>query len=81
MKLASLRHGRDGRLAVVAKDLKTFVAVPEIAPTLQRALDNWAETAPKLGEVYDRLNTGAVNDALPFDPKNCMSPLPRASSE
>ena len=78
MKLASLRHGRDGRLAVVARDLNTYVTVPEIAPTLQRALDDWAHTAPKLQEVYERLNTGAVNDALRFDPKDCMSPLPRA---
>ena len=29
MKLASLKHGRDGRLVVVSKDLKTCVAVPE----------------------------------------------------
>ncbi|HEY4943420.1 MAG TPA: fumarylacetoacetate hydrolase family protein [Rhizomicrobium sp.] len=78
MKLASLRHGRDGRLAVVAKDLKTYVAVPEIAATLQKALDDWARTAPKLTEVYERLSTGAVNDALPFDSQDCLSPLPRA---
>ena len=78
MKLASLRHGRDGRLIVVARDLKTFVAVPEIAATLQKALDDWTRIAPKLNEVYERLGTGAVNDAITFDPKDCLSPLPRA---
>jgi fumarylacetoacetate (FAA) hydrolase len=78
MKLASLRHGRDGRLAVVSRDLKSCIAVPEIAPTLQAALDNWVHIAPKLAEVYERLNNGAVNDAQWFDPKDCLSPLPRA---
>ena len=78
MKLASLRHGRDGRLVVVARDLKTCVAVPDIAPTLQHAIDDWSETAPRLSRVYDSLNANAASGAKPFDPKDCMAPLPRA---
>jgi fumarylacetoacetate (FAA) hydrolase len=78
MKLASLRHGRDGRLVVVARDLKTCVLVPAIAPTLQFALDGWAELAPQLEEVYALLNQGGADGAHPFDPKQCLSPLPRA---
>jgi len=78
MKLASLRHGRDGRLVVVSRDLKMCVAVPGIAPTLQAALDGWAETAPQLKQVYELLNSGHADGAHPFDPKNCLSPLPRA---
>ena len=78
MKLASLRHGRDGRLAVVSRDLKTCVAVPGIAPTLQSALDGWVEIAPQLEEVYALLNKREADGAHPFDPKNCLSPLPRA---
>ncbi len=78
MKLASLRHGRDGRLAVVSRDLATCIAVPRIAPTLQAALDFWAQTAPQLEEVYGMLNRGGVGDAVPFDAKACLSPLPRA---
>ncbi len=78
MKFASLRHGRDGRLAVVSRDLKTCVVVPAIAPTLQFALDGWAELAPQLEEVYGLLNKGEADGAHPFDPKNCLSPLPRA---
>lgn len=78
MKLASLRHGRDGRLAVVSRDLKTAVAVPGIAPTLQAALDGWAEIAPQLEEVYVLLNKGEADGAHPFEAKNCLSPLPRA---
>ncbi len=78
MKLASLRHGRDGRLAVVSRDLKTCATVPEIAATLQMALDYWRETQPRLAEVYDMLNAGTFGDAKPFDAAACMSPLPRA---
>jgi fumarylacetoacetate (FAA) hydrolase len=78
MKLASLRHGRDGRLAVVSRDLKTCVVVAGIAPTLQAALDGWAGIAPQLAEVYDLLNAGKADSAHPFDAKNCLSPLPRA---
>ncbi|HEX4302803.1 MAG TPA: fumarylacetoacetate hydrolase family protein [Rhizomicrobium sp.] len=78
MKLASLRHGRDGRLAVVSRDLKTCVVVPGIAPTLQAALDGWADIAPQLEEVYALLNAGKADGAHPFNAKNCLSPLPRA---
>jgi fumarylacetoacetate (FAA) hydrolase len=34
LKLASLKHGRDGRLVVVSRDLSRCIAVPEIAATL-----------------------------------------------
>ena len=70
MKLASLRHGRDGRLVVVARDLKTCVAVPGIAPTLQAALDGWREASPQLDEVYALLNKGEADGAHAFDPAN-----------
>ncbi len=78
MKLASLRHGRDGMLVVVARDLKTYVPVPHIAHTLQEAMDDWHHTAPRLMRVYDLLNENAADGAKPFEPKDCMSPLPRA---
>jgi fumarylacetoacetate (FAA) hydrolase len=78
MKLASLKHGRDGRLLVVSRDLKTCIAVPEIAPTLQAAMDSWSRSASDLVRIYDRLNAGTAPGAHPFDPKSCASPLPRA---
>lgn len=40
MKLASLKHGRDGRLVVVSQDLNWFTDAFLIAPTLQAALDD-----------------------------------------
>jgi hypothetical protein len=42
MKLATIKDGtRDGQLAVVSRDLKTAVLADGIAPTMQRALDDW----------------------------------------
>ena len=79
MKLATLNNGkRDGALVVVSRDLTRAVAVADIAPTLQGALDEWAELAPRLGAVYQALNDGACPDAFPFDETACLSPLPRA---
>lgn len=78
MKLASLRHGRDGKLVVVSRDLKVCVPVPDIAPTLQAALDNWRSTAPRLDDVYRRLNGARADGVRPFDPRECSAPLPRA---
>ena len=78
MKLASLKHGRDGMLVVASRDLALYVAVPHIAPTLQRALDDWHHAAPRLMRVYDLLNEGQAEGAKPFEPRECASPLPRA---
>ncbi|MEM9102594.1 MAG: fumarylacetoacetate hydrolase family protein [Pseudomonadota bacterium] len=79
MKLATLKNNtRDGQLVVVNKAMTLAVAVPEIAPTLQSALDNWDETAPKLEAIYQGLNQGTIKGTLPFEETACESPLPRA---
>lgn len=79
MKLATLkRGGRDGTLVVVNRDLTLAQTVPDIAPTLQAALDDWARIEPQLRRVYTDLNHGAARHAFPFEPKACHSPLPRA---
>lgn len=78
MKLASLRHGRDGMLVVVSRDLEHCVAVPHIAPTFQRVMDDWAHAAPRLMRVYDLLNENLAEGAEPFEPAECMAPIPRA---
>ena len=48
MKLASLKHGRDGRLVLVSSDLAWFTDAFLIAPTLQAALDDWDRLEPDL---------------------------------
>jgi fumarylacetoacetate (FAA) hydrolase len=79
MKLASLREGgRDGRLIVVGRDLSRAVRVPEIAPTLQTALDDWTELGPRLAAVSNKLNRGAATGEFAFDASACAAPLPRA---
>jgi fumarylacetoacetate (FAA) hydrolase len=80
MKLASLRRGgRDGRLAIVSRDLTRCQLVPGIAPTLQAALDDWPSVQPKLAERAAALElTAATSDVMAFDPAQCAAPLPRA---
>ena len=79
MKLASLkRGGRDGTLVLVSRDLRRCVPVPEVAPTLQRALDDWSRAEPVLRTEAARLEEGKVANAEPFDPALVAAPLPRA---
>jgi fumarylacetoacetate (FAA) hydrolase len=79
MKLATLKDGsRDGTLAVVSRDLARAIAVPEIAPTLQAALEEWNVVAPHLERLYAQLNEGKTTGAVAFDPRQAHSPLPRA---
>ncbi|MGH8554273.1 MAG: fumarylacetoacetate hydrolase family protein [Gammaproteobacteria bacterium] len=77
MKLASLKAGgRDGTLVVVSRDL-TRAAAAKIAPSLQAALDRWAEIAPRLEAIYQDLNRDAPS-GFPLDVSALAAPLPRA---
>lgn len=79
MKLGSLkRGGRDGTLVVVSRDLKHAVEVRPVAATLQQALDNWSDAAPRLNAVYEGLNAGRAHGAFPVDFDEFAAPLPRA---
>ncbi|WP_244786492.1 fumarylacetoacetate hydrolase family protein [Cupriavidus pauculus] len=79
MKLATLKDGsRDGQLVVVSRDLKTAHYATDIAGKLQTALDDWNFYAPQLQDLYDALNAGRARHPFPFQPKDCMAPLPRA---
>jgi len=78
MKFASLRFGRDGALLLVSRDLGHALRVTQVAPTLQRLLDEWDTLAPPLEALYEELNRGERPDSFAFDPTACASPLPRA---
>src|SRR5690606_7546563 len=79
MKLGTLKAGgRDGTLVVVSKDLTRAVVAGTVAPTLQIALDDWAALAPRLEEIYERLNAGKASGAFDLDPSDLAAPLPRA---
>lgn len=77
MKLASLKHGRDGRLIVVSDDLSRYAEAGEIAPTLQAALDDWGTCEPRLRALADQLSSGALA-GQPLDQAALAAPLPRA---
>lgn len=82
MKLATLRTAsRDGQLIVVSRDLSKAVAVPDIARTLQAALDDWGNVEPELLRVSEALSAGycTSGEALfPFNASEVAAPLPRA---
>jgi len=79
MKFATLRNGdRDGELVVVSRDLGRCAAVPEIARTLQAALDEWERVAPALAAISAELDAGRLTGASAFDTRRAMAPLPRA---
>jgi len=79
MKLATLKDGsRDGQLIVVSRDLSTAHAAQGIAPTLQRALDDWSFVGPQLADMYETLNHGKARHTFHFKAADCMAPLPRA---
>jgi fumarylacetoacetate (FAA) hydrolase len=79
VKLATLRNGtRDGQLVVVSRDLTRAVPAGAIAATLQDALDDWSRVAPRLEQLYARVQDGSADGVVAFDPARAMAPLPRA---
>ncbi len=79
MKLGSLKEGgRDGTLVVVSRDLQTAVRADGIAPTLQRALEDWDALAPRLNALSEELNAGRAAGAFDIDMHLLAAPLPRA---
>jgi fumarylacetoacetate (FAA) hydrolase len=84
LKLASLKEGgRDGTLVVVSRDLQRAIKVPDIAPTLQYALDHWRQVEPNLQRTYKRLHEmqfDALGGERAFDLSlnRLAAPLPRS---
>jgi fumarylacetoacetate (FAA) hydrolase len=79
MKLGSLKEGgRDGTLIVVSRDLQHAVKATGIASTMQSALDDWSNVAPRLNALSDELNAGKAAGAFALDMASLAAPLPRA---
>lgn len=79
MKLGSLKEGgRDGTLIVVSRDLSRAVRAEGIALTLQRALEDWSNVAPRLNALYEQLEAGSAANAFDVDFAQLAAPLPRA---
>lgn len=77
MKLASLKHGRDGKLVVVSNDLAWCADTGHIVPTLQAALDDWDRLEPDLRNLQTDLEHGVIPRDR-FHEHDAASPLPRA---
>ncbi|MBX3690154.1 fumarylacetoacetate hydrolase family protein [Dokdonella sp.] len=79
MKLGSLKEGgRDGTLIVVSRDLRRALRASAIAQTLQAALDDWSNAAPRLNALSESLNAGSAPGAFDLDMDKLAAPLPRA---
>jgi fumarylacetoacetate (FAA) hydrolase len=79
MKLATYKDAsRDGQLVVVSRDLCVAHYATGIASKLQQVLDDWNFMSPQLQDLYETLNNGKARHAFPFEPAQCMAPLPRA---
>ncbi len=78
MRLASLDGpGRDGQLCVVSADGRRILPVPDVAPTLQAALDDWAACRPLLAQTAASLD-GDTTLGRPLEPTLLAAPLPRS---
>jgi len=79
MKLASIvNNTRDGQLVVVNRELTKAVKVPEIAETMQFAIDNWKDTETKLQNIYNALNSNELPNVFDFSSVRVLAPIPRA---
>ena len=79
MKLGSLKEGgRDGTLIVVSRDLSRAVRATGIAATLQHALDDWSNAAPRLNALSEALDAGSADGDFDLEFHELAAPLPRA---
>ena len=79
MKLGSLKEGgRDGTLIVVSRDLSRAVKATGIASTLQQALEDWSNAAPRLAGVYEALQASPARHSVTI-PCGSTSNTSRAS--
>lgn len=80
MKLGTLKNPgkRDGDLVVVSRDNSRVARATHIAPNLREAVENWAETQPKLERLFEELETNALTDSFTLHEGQFHSPMPRA---
>lgn len=78
MRLATIRDGgRDGTLVVVSSDGKFCSPVPEVAATLQIALERWDDVGDSLATISEQISLGR-RPTQALDPDLLVAPLPRA---
>lgn len=80
MKLGTLKDSvkKDGILVLVSQDNSKYIAVPDIAPNLQVALENWEVSESKLRNRLSEMNNSDWEGAKLVNEEDFHSPLPRA---
>lgn len=63
---------------MVSPSGERWINVSSVAPTLQALLDDWDKKARLLENKRRSLDAIGWQDTDPFDPSQCMAPLPRA---
>lgn len=80
MKLASLKSKKslDGELVVVSQDMKRFVRVAHLCPSMREALEQWLNVSVKLENLYKKLNSNDCVEAEEIKDETIFhSALPR----
>lgn len=79
MKLATVPGPTpDGQLIIVSSDLQRAVAADNIAPSLLAAIQQWSAVSAQLAERYAHLESGSLDNTIPFDAAATLAPLPLA---
>ncbi|MBS0224160.1 MAG: fumarylacetoacetate hydrolase family protein [Proteobacteria bacterium] len=79
MKLGTLKEGgRDGTLIVVNRELTRAVRATGVAPTLQKAIEDWDAVSPRLAALSEQLRNDKAPGAFELDMAALAAPLPRA---
>ncbi len=62
---------------MVSQDQRKFVRASDITPSLREALENWAESEPRLHSRAQELESGKATDIRTLNPADLHSCLPR----
>ncbi|MGV0960168.1 MAG: fumarylacetoacetate hydrolase family protein [Limnohabitans sp.] len=78
LRLATRRNGtRDGQLMLVSPSGTRWLCA-KTPQTMQQLLDDFDAQAAKLVQRCNALDSNGWQEAEPFEPADCMAPLPRA---
>lgn len=79
MKFASKKtHHPDGELCLVSHDLRFYLSLKALCPTLQQALEQWDSLYAEFLKKNTMLHENQHPNILPFDAHQFGAPLPRA---
>ena len=79
MKLGSIsNNSHDGCPVLVDRYLRHMVPVNNVIDNWQLGIENWSAVSPKLEKIYEKLDKGLAEGAIPYDRSKLSAPFPRA---